>query len=151
MIYWCTQAVAKIWCVQTTILLLYIFLYTVTIYILLILILFGNDYSNLIYRICEIHFTKNTSPNLRIYNTNIKASKDFNAIYLVDIFIIYVLCKYWCPLPEDDRHTVETCRSSRALIVKILYCNVMHLSFFPCFFNNTCTETNTLKFMNNID
>jgi hypothetical protein len=45
--------------------------------------LFGNDYSNIMYHICEIHFTKNTSPNLYICNTIIKTSKDFNIILTV--------------------------------------------------------------------
>jgi len=77
----------------------------------------------------KIHVTRNISVNFRIYSTTFKTSNDFNAISTY-VFIVYALYKYWSTLPEDVPSSVETCRSSSALIVKTLYCNIVHLLVF---------------------
>jgi len=46
------------------------------------------------------------------------------------LFLLYVLYKYWCTLPEDDPQRDETCRSYSALIVTILYYNILRLLVF---------------------
>lgn len=55
---------------------------------------------------------------------------DFNIILI--IFSVYRLpvYKHWCTLLRDGPQRVETCWNSRALIVKILYFNIMHMFLF---------------------
>jgi len=72
------------------------------------------------------------------------------------LFIIYILYKCGCTLPEDDPQRVETYRSFSGLIVNILYCNVVHLLVFSCIvqelsFLNMCVMWDTMEMFNCIN